>query len=183
AAKPTPQAGAQQARWARGVPGPAPRLPDLVAVDPATFAARAAAQARCLTALAHPDASPLTLDCGPRAGLADTPRGEYTQIVLDEAVYGTRCGDGSPYAFSVRLAAEGSRGESVVGGTQGRGVCVFEDDRKNVPADLCEAMSDQPATGGPLANDSTISPFAEWTKVYLPYCTQDVFIGCGTTSN
>src|SRR5262249_61146630 len=128
AAKPTPQAGAQQARWARGVPGPAPRLPALAGVPPATFAARAAAQARCLTALAHPDASPLTLDCGPRAGLADTPRGEYTQIVLDEAVYGTRCGDGSPYAFWVRLAPEGSPVENVVVGMQGGGVCIFEDD-------------------------------------------------------
>ena len=51
------------------------------------------------------------------------------------------------------------------------------------PADLFEALSDQPETTGPLSNDPDVSPFATWTKVYLPYCNQDVFIGGGTTSN
>jgi hypothetical protein len=44
-------------------------------------------------------------------------------------------------------------------------------------------LNDQPETGGPLSNDPNISPFADWTKVYLPYCNQDVFIGGGATSN
>jgi hypothetical protein len=158
-------------------------LQGLVAVDESAYAARAAAQARCLAATAHPEPSPLTLDCGPRDGLVDTPRAEYVQVVLDEAVYGTRCGDGSPYAFWIRLAPDGAPVENVVVGMQGGGVCIFNDDCKTRPPDLFEAMSDQPETGGPLSNDPTISPFADWTKVYLPYCTQDVFIGGGTTSN
>src|SRR4029079_3826404 len=67
-------------------------LPALVSIDPPTFAARAAAQARCLTAIANPASSPLTLDCGPRDNLVDTPRGQYVQVVLDSDIYGTRCG-------------------------------------------------------------------------------------------
>jgi hypothetical protein len=158
-------------------------LQGFIAVDAATYAARAAAQARCLTAIAHPDTSPLTLDCGPRDGLIDTPRGEYVQVVLDEATYGTRCGDGSPFAFWVRLAPEGAPVENVVVGMQGGGVCIFGNDCASRPAGLFEAMSDQPEMGGPLSNDPSINPFADWTKVYLPYCNQDVFIGGGATSN
>ncbi len=160
---------------------PAP-LETLVAVDAATYAARAAVQARCLTATAYPDPAPLALDCGPREGLIDTPRGEYVQVVLDEAVYGTRCGDGSPFAFWIRLAPEGSPVENVVVGLQGGGVCISGTDCPSRPATLFEALSDAPEEGGPLSNDPEINPFANWTKVYLPYCNQDVFIGGGTTS-
>ena len=162
--------------------GPA-ALEGLIAVDAGTYAARAAAQARCLTATAHPDSSPLTLDCGPRNGLSDTPRGEYVQVVLNEAEFGTRCGDGSPYAFWIRLAPEGAPVDNIVIGMQGGGVCIFDQDCAATSPGLFEAMSDQPETEGPLSNDPSINPFADWTKVYLPYCTQDVFIGGGTTSN
>jgi hypothetical protein len=157
-------------------------LQTFVAVDEATYAARAAAQARCLTATALPNSSPLALDCGPRDGLVDTPRGQYVQVVLDSEKYGTLCGDGSPFAFWVRLAPEGSPVENVVVGLQGGGVCIFNDDCKDVNPGLFEAMSDQPEIGGPMSNDPAISPFANWTKVYLPYCNQDVFIGGGTVS-
>jgi hypothetical protein len=34
-----------------------------------------------------------------------------------------------------------------------------------------------------LSNDPAVNPFAAWTKVELPYCTQDLHIGGGTTSN
>jgi Pectinacetylesterase len=158
-------------------------LQELIAVDSATYAARAAAQVRCLTATAHPDPAPFALDCGPRDGLAATPRGEYVQIILDNEQYGTRCGDGSPFAFWIRLAPDGEPVEDVVVGMQGGGVCIGNDDCRTRPADLFEAVSDQPQTGGPLSNDPAISPFAAWTKVYLPYCNQDVFIGGGSTNN
>jgi len=158
-------------------------LAALVAVDPDTFANRAEAQARCLTAVAHPDTAPLALDCGPRATLPAAPRGEYVQVVLDEATYGTRCGDGSPFAFWIRLAPAGSPVERVVVGMQGGGVCIFGEDCASRPAGLFEALADTPETGGPLSNDPAVSPFADWTKIYLPYCNQDVFIGGGATSN
>lgn len=179
------QAAALQQQLAADVTGACGpgALQGLVAVDESAYAARAAAQVRCLTATAHPDPSPLALDCGPRDSLVDTPRGEYVQVVLDAAVYGTRCGNGSPFAFWVRLAPEGAPVENVVVGMQGGGVCIFNDDCKTRPADLFEALTDEPETGGPLSNDPAISPFAAWTKVYLPYCNQDVFIGGGATSN
>lgn len=158
-------------------------LPDLISLDPAAFAARATAQAQCLTAIRHPGTAPLALDCGPRDALVDTPRGQYVQVVLDSDTYGTRCGDGSPYAFWIRLAPEGAPVDRVVVGMQGGGVCIFGTDCASRPADLFEALNDQPETGGPLSNDPDVSPFADWTKVYLPYCTQDVFIGGGATSN
>ncbi len=158
-------------------------LQERIAVDATTYAARAAAQVRCLTATAHPDSAPLALDCGPRDGIAAAPRGEYVQVVLDEAVWGTRCGDGSPYAFWVRLAPAGQPVENVVVGLEGGGVCIFGADCATRDPDLFEARSDLPETGGPLSNDPAVSPFADWTKVYLPYCNQDVFIGGGATSS
>jgi hypothetical protein len=158
------------------------KLQDLIAVNTATYTASALAQARCLTGTAHPDPSPLEFDCGPRDGLVDTPRGQYVHVVLDGDTYGTRCGDGSDFAFWIRLAPEGEPIERVVVGLQGGGVCIFGDDCATRPADLFEALADQPEQGGPLSNDPQISPFANWTKVYLPYCNQDVFIGGGTTS-
>jgi hypothetical protein len=65
-------------------------LAALIAVDTETFLNRAAAQARCLAATAHAETAPLALDCGPRDSLPEMPRGQYVQVVLDEATYGTR---------------------------------------------------------------------------------------------
>ncbi len=70
-------------------------LEALIALDSDEYAARALAQADCLTATAFADPSPLSLDCGPSAVTATLPRGQYAQVVLDQATYGTRCGDGS----------------------------------------------------------------------------------------
>jgi hypothetical protein len=105
------------------------------------------------------------------------------QVVLNEAEWGTRCGDGSPFAFWVRLAPAGQPVENVVLQMQGGGVCIFENDCASRSADLFEALSDGAETSGIMSNDPVVSPFANWTKVYLPYCNQDVFIGGGATSN
>jgi len=155
----------------------------LVALTAAQYVARTAAQSRCMAATAHPNVSPLTLDCGPRAAIPVPPRGQFAQVVLDEATWGTRCGDGSPYAFRIRLAPVGFPVENVVVHMQGGGVCVFENDCNSVNAGLFEALSDGASQTGIMSNNPAVSPFANWTKVFLPYCTQDVFIGGGTTSN
>ncbi len=155
----------------------------LVTLNAGEFLSRTAAQSRCMTAMAHPDVSPLDLDCGPRAGVPVPARGSFTQVVLDEATWGTRCGDGSSYAFQIRLAPIGHPVENVVLQMQGGGVCIFEADCESANPDLFEALSDGPETDGIMSNDPLVSPFANWTKVYLPYCTQDVFIGGGATSN
>ncbi len=161
----------------------APALPELIAVDLAAFLDRAVAQSECATAVAHPDPAPLALACGPRPEVPAAPRGSYVQVVLDGDVWGTRCGDGSPYAFWIRLAPAGSPPENVVLQMQGGGVCIFESDCARRSADHFEALSDPPGQSGIMSNDPAVSPFADWTKVYLPYCTQDVFIGGGTTSD
>jgi len=158
------------------------RLAALIAIDTPEYLARVAAQARCLTALAHPDPTPLALDCGTRDTLPLTPRGSAVQIVLDPVTTGTRCGDGSPYAFWVRLAPAGQPVENVVVQMDGGGVCIFESDCASKNPNLFESSSDTMSTGGIMSNNTTTSPFANWTKVFLPYCTQDIFAGGGTTS-
>jgi hypothetical protein len=159
-----------------------PDLASLVAVDPETYVARAARQVDCLAAAGHPDTSPLELTCGPSSAEFDAPRGEWTQVVVDRGRWGTMCGDGSDYAFWVRLAPEGARLDRVVIGLQGGGVCLFEADcaaRRESSPGLFTAMDDAPGETGIASNDPAESPFADWTKVFLPYCNQDVFAGGG----
>ncbi len=155
----------------------------LVTLTSSQFIERATEQGECMTAIAHPDVTPLSLDCGPRTAVPAPPRGSYTQVVLDHATWGTRCGDGSDYAFQIRLAPEGHPVENVVVQMQGGGVCIFPAQCASVGANLFEALSDGPETKGIMSNDELVNPFANWTKLYLPYCTQDVFIGGGTTED
>jgi hypothetical protein len=156
-------------------------LEDVVGIDTAEFLARTEAQAECMVAATHPDVAPLDLDCGPRAGVPTIARETYVQVVLDNAEWGTKCGDGSDYAFWVRLPAAGLDPSKIVIGMQGGGVCIGESDCPGVPADLFEALSDPVQTQGIMSNDSLVNPLHDFTKVFLPYCTQDVFIGGGTT--
>jgi len=160
-----------------------PALAELIAVDPETYVERALEQVDCAAATAHPDPSPLALRCGPHNVDVQPPRGEWTQIVLDGDKWGTRCGDGSEYAFYLRPAPQGSPLDRVLVGLQGGGVCLFESDCKSRMASdpgLFNALDDVPVGGG-IAADDPANPFADWTRVYLPYCNQDVFAGGGVT--
>lgn len=164
-----------------------PALGDSIAVSASVFAERALAQTECMTAMSHGDTSPLSLHCGPRDSVTLPPRGQYTQVVLDSAEWGTKCGDGSPFAFQFRPAPEGEPLENVIIAMQGGGVCIgiLGGDcqaRYESSPGLFEALEDEPETTGILSSDPAISPFANWTKVYLPYCTQDVFVGGGVTN-
>lgn len=159
-------------------------LNPLVALTAATFAGRTEAQARCLAAVSHPDPSPQALACGPRPEVPVPPRAVTTQIILPESEWGTRCGDGSSYAFLIRPAPLGSPIENVVVFMQGGGVCVLEDDCAGVSSGLMRATDNTTMpTGGFLSSSAATNPFRDWTKVYLPYCTQDIHAGGGTTSN
>lgn len=155
---------------------------ELVALNATELTEAASAQARCLVAAAHGDTGPLALDCGARPAVPPPPRGVATQVVLDEATWGTRCGDGSPYAFWVRFAPAGQPAERVVIFLQGGGVCVFADQCAAVGSGLMRALDNTLSGGGILSNTNPDSPFRDWTKVYLPYCTQDLHIGGGTTN-
>ncbi|MFM7735377.1 MAG: pectin acetylesterase-family hydrolase [Alphaproteobacteria bacterium] len=157
-------------------------LDSLVAIDARTFADRAAAQARCLGATAHGDTAPLALDCRPRPAVDVPARGVTTQVILPAAQWGTKCGDGSDYAFRVRLAPPGSPVENVVVHLQGGGVCISGTDCASRDPDLFEAASDAMPDDGILSSTAAANPFRDWTKVFLPYCTQDLHAGGGVAS-
>lgn len=159
-------------------------LGNQIAIGPETYIERAAHQVDCLAATAHESVAPLALSCGPEnADFAAPPRGEWTRIAVDSAKWGTRCGDGSDYSFWIRPAPEGAPLDRVFIGLQGGGVCVFEEDcaaRLDAAPGLFTAADDEPLSIGIASDDPEVSPFADYTKVYLPYCTQDVFAGGGT---
>jgi hypothetical protein len=165
-------------------------LENLIAVTPETFVARAAHQVDCITATAHSDTAPLTLRCGPTNVDFEPTRGEWVQIVVDGDKWGTLCGDGSPYAFQVRLAPEDGELDKLIVGLQGGGVCAFEEDcvprfegREDANNNLFNAMDDEPLSAGIASTDPEVSPFHDWTLVYLPYCNQDVFAGGGVVED
>jgi hypothetical protein len=156
-------------------------LAAMVALTPQQYITNTGDQIDCTVAAAHADTAALGLSCGPSNVDAAPARGQWTQIVLDSNKWGTMCGDGSEYAIHVRLAPEGEPLDRVLVGLQGGGVCLFEEDCKArfaASPDLFNAQDDLPLGGG-IASDDPDNPFANWTKVYLPYCNQDVFIGGG----
>ena len=154
-------------------------LAGLTALTPAQYVAATATQARCVAARTHGDTGALTLDCGARPAVPVPARGVWTQVVLDSATWGTKCGNGSDYAFWMRLAPAGSPLERVAVDLQGGGVCVFESDCNSVPASLYTATDDPQPTSGMLSTNPAVNPFSDWTMLFLPYCTQDVHIGAG----
>ena len=159
-------------------------LERLIATPPDIFVARALGAVDCMVANAHADTAPLALGCGPSNVDINPPRGEYQQVIVDGDKWGTLCGDGSDYAFQIRLAPEGQPLDRVVIGLEGGGVCFIEDDcvprMDNNPGLFNAQNTEVSDTGvGIMSNDATESPFADWTKVYLPYCNQDVFAGAG----
>ncbi len=165
-------------------------LDQVIAVNPQIYVDRAVHQIDCVTATSHADTSPLTLGCGPTNTDFEPTRGEWVQIVVDGDKWGTMCGDGSPYAFQVKLAPEGAPLDRVLVGLQGGGVCALAADcvpryesRLDGNNNLFNAMDDEPLGAGIASSDPMISPFHDWTQVYLPYCNQDVFAGGGVVED
>ncbi len=157
-------------------------IENLVAVDASDFSARADEQGRCMVAVVHGDPTPFSLGCGPRAEVSVPARGQDVQIVLDEAVWGTRCGLGDPYAFWIRLAPQGSPVERIAFHLQGGGACFTEAECQAAPANRFDALSDQMPHAGWFNTTGAANPFKDWTLVFLPYCTQDIHMGGGKAS-
>jgi len=168
----------------------------LVGVPAAEAIARARKQSECMLGSAHGDVSPLVPTCSPGGipgvtvvktqptGMTPFAPGIPTQVVLDEAVWGTRCGDGSPYAFWIQLATAGTSVGNVVSHMQGGGVCVTEGQCQGVldnSPSLFSSLEDDFSPTGILNPDPLTNGFADWTKIFLPYCNQDVFTGGGVT--
>jgi hypothetical protein len=157
---------------------------DYIGISLDAFVDHTALQADCLASAGLADASGLGLKCGPSNAEIDPPRGEWSEVRVDGDVWGTKCGDGSEFAFWVRPAPEGKPLDQVVVALQGGGVCLFEADCApkllGAPS-LFEArdLFDRPAPFGIASDDPEVSPFHDWTMVYVPYCTQDVFAGGG----
>ena len=158
-----------------------PTLSTLLALTPTDYLTRATTQAECLTATAHGDSGPLDLACGPRPSVPVPARGQWVKVTLDSATWGTSCGDGSPYAFWLRLAPSGSPAWRVVTDMQGGGVCLGANDCGNTSPGLFKADEGQPG-GGYLSTNPAVNPFYDWTMLFMPYCTQDLHIGGGGTS-
>jgi len=161
---------------------PTPLLKDTLGLDPTLYASRAGDQVECLTATGHGDSGPLVLACGPREAVPVPPRGTWVQVILPLVDGGPRCGDGSPYAFWLRLAPDGSPLDHVITDMAGGGVCIFESDCSSVSPSLFSAVDDGQPGGGYLSTNPAVNPFSDWTMLYMPYCTQDVHIGGGRDS-
>ena len=102
-------------------------------------------QSDCMLAAAHTNTSPLELDCGPRTAVTTPPRGVPTQVILDSTQWASKCGDGSDFAFYLRLAPNGEPVENLVVQFQGGGICLFESDctaRFNDSPGLFDAQGD-----------------------------------------
>jgi hypothetical protein len=158
-----------------------PALADLIAVEPDTYVAMTEDQIDCSVAVSHGDVAPFEPTCGPSNVDVMPARGEWSMIVLDGDKWGTMCGDGTDYAIHIRLAPDGYPVDNVIAALEGGGVCLFEDDCRSRIASSPQLFNAQdprpPGTG--IVSDDTDNPFANWTKVYLPYCNQDVFMGGG----
>ena len=172
---------ALQTRSVDEVEAACPTLSATIAVDPTQLVENASSQVGCLLAAARSDAANLGLECGPSAAAFSAPRGEWTQVVVDSPA--TQCADGGAYAFWIRPAPEGAPLDRLMIGLEGGGVCVFEEDctaKLELAPELFSALDNTaPEAPGIGSQDPAESPFADWTHVYLPYCTQDVFAGGG----
>lgn len=158
-------------------------LEGVIGSAPSTYARAISRQTGCLTAAGLGNQAPLDLVCGPRAAVGVPARGAATQVVLDEATWGTRCGNGSPYAFQLRLAPAGAPVEKVVVHLQGGGLCLDEASCLAQSPGLFTATDDAMPSAGIMSTNVASNPtFADWTHVFLPYCTQDLHVGGGAVS-
>jgi len=173
------------------------RFESLNGSSPALFAQRALQQARCTAAITPVGLTGDQLDCGPgdarMAGveirdatgevvdlsLDELPRGEPFQLVLDNDIWGTSCGDGSAYAPWLRLAPEGAPMDAVLVHLEGDGACALGT-CANTPARKFQSLNDNPADDlGGYMRPRSDNPFADRTLLYLPTCNQDLHIGGG----
>jgi hypothetical protein len=173
---------ADVARAAIAASCPEGELAALIAVDAAVYVERASHRVDCLIATGHTETAGVELGCGPSNVDFEAPRGEWTRIEVDGGKWNTLCGDGSPFSFWIRPAPEGYPLDRVLIGLQGGGICAFGEDcrlRFDANPGLFTAEDDLPLGSGIASDDPAESPFANWTKIYVPYCNQDVFTGGG----
>lgn len=176
-----------------------PAMENTMGSSPQIFLERANAQARCMVAEGHGDTSNVALDCGPdnhlfnqltlkensNAGASitsvdDIALGQDVFVSFDSAGWGSLCGDGSDYAVMMRLAPDGNI-EKVLMEQEGGGVCLAgTGDCTQIRPGLFEAQSrDQSRLDKGYHKRVAGNPFKDWSKLFQPYCTQDLHIGGG----
>lgn len=109
-------------------------------------------------------------DGDPLALAEDINRWEY--YALD----GLTCRDGSPSGFSI---SPGSDQGKLLFYFEGGGACFEAFNCGANPPNIPEG-SQFPWPGGIFDRNHPENPFKEWTIVYLPYCSGDVFAGSAT---
>ena len=82
---------------------------------------------------------------------------------------GTKCLDGKPAGFSVNFNPDSTK---LMVYLEGGGACF------NTYCDsLFTPGPNQPTTGGVFDRTNTANPVKDWTWVYVPYCSGDVYAG------
>jgi cysteine-rich repeat protein len=86
---------------------------------------------------------------------------------------GTKCIDGTPAGFSVNFNPSSTK---LVVYLEGGGACFNQ---------FCESLftrgANEPATGGIFDRGNPANPMRDWTWVYVPYCSGDVYAGQAET--
>ncbi|MEM6295871.1 MAG: hypothetical protein AAGA54_31655 [Myxococcota bacterium] len=178
---------------------PADLLQTLVGQRATEVLGLARLQSQCMTADAHGDTEPLSLLCGPGAmpgvtpvrtqpeGLEPLAPGVPTLLQLDGAVWGTRCGDGSPYHFWIEMPPEGASADRVHAFVQGGGACFgvdcFAQDEERFRSDDDDYQSEGVLNAGGTESAAEVDPFTDWVKANFEYCTQDFHVGVGVTQS
>jgi hypothetical protein len=106
--------------------------------------------------------------------LPDTPPGEWTWVAFPEAM----CRDGSPTGIGVRRGS----GDGLVMYFEGGGACFNALTCPPNPAkfdegDFADWVGEGRLDVGLFATDADLNPLGDWSFVYFPYCTGDVFAG------
>ena len=177
----TAKIAAREAKSATAVQRRCASLSTLVALDPSQFAARATAQAECAVATAH------GADRAALARLWAASRGDRPARSRRPRRWCCRSAPGARAAATAATMRSGSASrrpaspvENVVVFMEGGGAC-FERTRLRRRLRRRPTSSSRRATrwlvAAIMSSTAATNPFRDWTKVFLPYCTQDLHIG------
>ena len=132
------------------------------------------------------DAGSTTVAEAPDTTTADTATSEAPATSEEPAVQwetvdapaDCQCGDGSPFQYFVRQANPAK----VLFFMEGGGACFDKGTCGPDSESYKREVGDGPAErGGIFDFTNPANPFADWSVVYVPYCTGDVHIGNATT--
>ncbi|MCH7788969.1 MAG: hypothetical protein IH940_05955, partial [Acidobacteria bacterium] len=108
---------------------------------------------------------------------AGPPSGEDIEWVTHEAGAGCVCTDGSEYIYFSRT----NNPEKVLLYYQGGGACFSEEmcDFNSGSYDATIDPDEHPSDPGSgiFELDNPNNPFADWSIIFMPYCSGDVFLG------